>query len=145
MTTTKPVIAALVAQFPITLDIRHNQDAILSIIARAQPDTLIVLPEGALSGYAEDPAFLQTIDTQMLTTALHDLRHDVVRQRVHLVFGSCVLEDGHWYNAGLYYEPRREHFVYRKVNLAISERAAFAAGAALDVVALHIAGHSINL
>jgi predicted amidohydrolase len=138
-------ISALVAQFPIGLDLRANRDAILDVIGRAAPQTLIVLPEGALSGYAEDPAFLAAIDPADLDAALGELRAAVARRQVHLVFGSCLREDGAWFNAGIYAGPRHELFIYRKVNLAISERGAFRAGERLDGPLLEIAGQQVRL
>jgi predicted amidohydrolase len=139
------MISTVVAQFPVTLDIQHNLDVILSIVSQTAPDTLIVLPEGALSGYAEDSGFLGEIDPQYLTIALQKLREAAAQYQVHLIFGSCLLEDGNWYNAGIYYSPQHELFVYRKVNLAISERAAFTAGSALSVVKLKIRDRSVKV
>jgi hypothetical protein len=54
-------------------------------------------------------------------------------------------ENGKWYNAGIYYGPQREQFVYRKINLAISERTAFATGSQLSPVDLKINGRTIRL
>jgi len=117
-------LSVLVAQFPITLNIRENLDAITSVLAHAEQDDLVILPEGALSGYAEDPTFLQGIDKVLLTESQSALRDQAARHRVHLVFGSCVYEASQWYNGGLYYGPNRETFLYRKVNLATGERGA---------------------
>ena len=145
MTNAKTTIAALVAQFAIALDIRQNLDAILSIVSDAAPDTLVILPEGSLSGYAEDAAFLNEIDRQLLANALHNLREAVVRHGVHLVFGSCLYENDKWYNTGIYYGPQQKQFVYRKVNLAIGERTVFAAGSQLSPFKLDVNGCTVNL
>jgi predicted amidohydrolase len=137
--------SALVAQFPITLDIQHNLDVMLSILAQVEPDTLVILPEGALSGYAEDPEFLSEINPQLLAIALRKLQQFASQSHLHLIFGSCLLEHGKWYNAGIYYGPRQEQFVYRKVNLAMSERAVFTAGAQLSLLKLDINGRILKL
>lgn len=137
-------IHALVAQFPITLDIKHNLNVILSIVEQAKENTLIVLPEGALSGYDEDAQFLRNIDLSLLTDSLQTLRRVVERQNVHLVFGSCLFEDGKWFNAGLYYSPQHE-LIYRKVNLATSERGCFAAGSNLSITETHIDDQPVKL
>jgi predicted amidohydrolase len=138
-------ISTLVAQFPVTLDIQHNLDVILSILAQAEPDTLVILPEGALSGYAEDTGFLGEINQQLLAIALRKLQEVALQSHIHLIFGSCLLEHGKWYNAGIYYGPRQEQFVYRKVNLATSERAVFTAGSQLSPLKLDINGRSLKL
>lgn len=57
-----PAISTLVAQFPVTLNIQHNLEIILLIVSQAEPGTLVILPEGAVSGYAEDPGVLAEID-----------------------------------------------------------------------------------
>lgn len=132
------LIDIAVAQFPVTLDIQHNLAMILSILSQAKPNSLVILPEGALSGYAENPEFLNAIDLQILAIALQELQVATTQAHVHLIFGSCLYEHGKWYNAGIYYGARQEQFVYRKVNLAINERTTFTAGSQLSLVDLNI-------
>lgn len=139
------LIPTLVGQFPVTLNIQHNLDIILSILSQAEPSTLVILPEGALSGYAEDLEFLGEINQQLLKVALRKLQEVAVQSKIHLIFGSCLLENEKWYNAGIYYGPRQEQFIYRKVNLATSERAVFTAGSQLSQVELNFNGRSIRL
>lgn len=71
------LISVLVAQFPISLDISANLQGIRTILSQAQPHDLVVLPEGALSGYSEDHAFLQGIDLAVLEASLRVLRDEV--------------------------------------------------------------------
>jgi len=139
-----PHISALVAQFPITLDIGENLDVVLSVLARAEQDDLVVLPEGALSGYAQDPAFLRGIDVALLGDSLRALRDEAARRQVHLIFGSCVREAAEWYNAGLYYGSDKA-FVYHKVNLATSERGHFTAGSQLPVIEMTMRRGTVKL
>ncbi len=133
MTTHSRYLTALVAQFPITLDIQANCAAITALLDHAQPHDLVVLPEGALSGYDENPAFLTQIDHAQLSDSLAYLRAEVDARRIHLFFGSCLPEANQWFNAGLYYGPGGAEFVYHKVNLATAERGHFTAGATLPV------------
>ena len=145
MDTNATRVSALVAQFPVTLDIEHNLSAIISALARAEPGDLVVLPEGALSGYAQDPAFLHGIDVALLADLMRTLRAEVARRRVHLIFGSCVYEVDKWYNAGIYYGPDGETFVYHKVNLATSERGHFTAGSQLPTVDIVLQGRPVKV
>jgi predicted amidohydrolase len=115
-------IGVLVAQFPVSLDIDKNLDAIVHVLDCAREEVLVILPEGALSGYAEDAAFLQAIDIARLTASWHFLAEEATRRNVHLIFGSCLQEAGQWYNTGIYHGPRGEQFVYRKINLATGEQ-----------------------
>ena len=138
-------VSTLVAQFPVTLDIQHNLDLILSILSKAKPHTLAIFPEGALSGYTEDTKFLGEIDRQLLAIAMCKLREFVVQSQIHLIFGSCLIENGKWYNAAIYYGPRQEQFIYRKVNLATSERDVFTAGSELSLLQLDLNSRSLKL
>ena len=137
-----PVVAA---QFSVTFDIQHNLREILSFVQQAQRDELLILPEGALSGYSEDPAFLEQIDISELDVAMQMLAESVYQKHVHLVVGSCLFEDGAWWNVGLYFSPQRTRFMYRKVNLAMHERAHFSAGSELPVFSIQREGSSINI
>ncbi len=138
-------ISVLVAQFPITLDVKDNLSAITSMLAYAQPGDLVILPEGALSGYAQDPAFLDDIDVAFLAESMRVLQTEAVQRQVHLIFGSCVREAGRWYNAGLYYGPNEETFVYRKINLATNERGYFVAGSQLPTVDIVLNGRPVRV
>jgi predicted amidohydrolase len=145
MNTDASHISVLVAQFPITLDIERNLRAIISALARAEPGDLVILPEGALSGYDQDSAFLHGIDLALLVESMHALRAEVAQRRVHLIFGSCVYEADRWYNAGIYYGPDEETFVYHKVNLATSERGHFTAGSQLPTVDIVLQGRPVRV
>jgi predicted amidohydrolase len=46
----------------------------------------------------------------------------------HQLIGSCIQELGNWYNAALYFGPDKEFYIYRKINLATSERGFFKPG-----------------
>ena len=138
------LINAIVAQFSVTFDIKHNLNVILSTIEQAKEDSLIVLPEGALSGYDEDARFLQSIDPSLLEDALQTLRRVVERKNVNLIFGSCLFENGNWFNAGIHFAPRHE-FIYRKVNLATNERGCFTAGSNLSIIKTRINNQPVKL
>jgi len=57
-----PIVAV---QFPISLDIGKNLETILSVISTSKENELFVFPEGALSGYDVDPAFLEKLASGM--------------------------------------------------------------------------------
>ena len=56
-----------------------------------------------------------------------------------------MYEGGKWYNAGLYYGPGEETFVYHKVNLATSERGHFAAGSQLPILEIALCGRPVKI
>jgi predicted amidohydrolase len=138
-------ISVAVIQFPVLLDISSNLDHLLSFITSVDEETLVITPEGAISGYSQDPNFVKGINTQMLEQALKKVREEVVRRKIHLVVGSCIEEAEKWCNAALYMGPRQELSIYRKINLAMSERGVFQAGHELPVFSLSIRGVHIKL
>src|SRR5262245_15689022 len=115
-------ISAIVAQFPVSLDIQQNMTHIRRIIDEAHRDELVVLPEGAISGYAENIEFLYRIDKRRLAEALKELEVIAQQRGIHLIVGSCLYEDDGWWNAGLYLSPQGQRFTYCKINLATHER-----------------------
>ncbi|WP_405904767.1 hypothetical protein OG742_00565 [Streptomyces sp. NBC_00828] len=62
-----------IAQFSITWDIEQNLAAITSLLADVQPDKIVVLPEGALSGYGADPSALERLPPSALAHAMDRL------------------------------------------------------------------------
>src|SRR5437879_6794018 len=115
-------ISVAVGQFPISFAITENVQYILSMLEQVEPNDLLVLPEGAISGYNEDSRFLELIDRRLLADAIERIAEVVKRKQVHLIAGSCLQEEGARYNAGLYFSPRGVRAHYRKVNLATGER-----------------------
>ncbi|MBD2514752.1 carbon-nitrogen hydrolase family protein [Nostoc sp. FACHB-973] len=140
-----PTVSATVAQFPVSLDISANMDHLLSIIYAVEEQTLVVTPEGSVSGYSQDSIFLEQIDTILLEQAIEKLRDEAAQRQLHLVVGSCIQELGNWYNAALYFGPRKEFHVYRKINLATSERGFFKAGNELPAFSVVIHGLTVSL
>lgn len=133
------------AQFPVTLDLGENVGHIREVLAESQPGDLVVLPEGALSGYAEDPAFLGELDPAAITAGVEELAREARGRGVHLFVGSCLPEGERWFNAGLYLGPRGERFTYRKVNLATAERGHFSAGDVLPTLDLDLGGGTLRV
>jgi predicted amidohydrolase len=132
-------ISAVAAQFPVSLTIAENVRHIRAILEQTQPDELLVLPEGAISGYSEDPSFLNAIDLDELDSALHEIQEAASWRGVHLVGGACLRDGDKWRNAALYFAPDGSRSMYCKVNLATSERGVFTAGDKLPVFSMRFA------
>lgn len=47
-------IRGAIWQFPVSLDIQANLKAMIRGLQAAEPETLLVMPEGAISGYAPE-------------------------------------------------------------------------------------------
>jgi predicted amidohydrolase len=136
-------LEAVLGQFPVSLHVERNLACIREIIACARPGNLVVLPEGALSGYEEDPAFLGQLHPREIGAGIERLRSEARERSVHLFFGSCWQEQRRWFNAGLYASPSGEFFVYRKANLATRERGHFTAGNSLPILALLVGNERV--
>ncbi|MFC4012927.1 carbon-nitrogen hydrolase family protein [Nonomuraea purpurea] len=126
-------------QIPITWDIAENLSTIAAVLTDAQPDEIIVLPEGALSGYGSDLSVLSRLDPTALARAIDDLATLVREKAVHLFCGSLLFERGAWWNAALYFSPHGTTWTYRKINLAMNERGLLKAGSELPTLQLHLA------
>ena len=126
-------ISAVAAQFPVSLSIADNVRQTRALLEQAQPDELLILPEGAISGYADDMRFLQAVDTVELECALHDVQQAAQQSGAHLVVGSCLCEGDSWRNAAVYFAPDGSKSTYYKVNLATHERGILRAGDTLPV------------
>lgn len=121
-------LKAFVVQIPNSFDVRANSEMMLSMLKDVPASALVVFPEGALSGYAEDSEFVNNIDTRALGEAIELMKNYASSRRIHLTFGTCIKDRNSWYNATLYFGPEGSQHVYRKVNLAISERGLFKSG-----------------
>ncbi|MGH9170301.1 MAG: carbon-nitrogen hydrolase family protein [Acidimicrobiales bacterium] len=106
---------------------------------------MVVLPEGALSGYDDELSGLDSLDSDELAGALAVVAAAVVRAEVHLFCGSLQLVDGYWRNAALYFSPTGGRWTYYKVNLATNERGRLAAGDSLPVLSVPLASASVGV
>jgi len=138
-------LKSFVIQFPISSDVLENECQMLALLAGIPKFSLVVFPEGALSGYSEDISFVDDIDLQALSSAIVRFKAYAVKAQIHLTFGSCIYEQESWYNAAFYFGPNDEQFIYRKANLAMSERGRFSAGNELSCFEIQHYGHSVKV
>jgi predicted amidohydrolase len=131
-------VSIVLGQFPISFDIEQNLNYINHILDKSGKDDLIILPEGALSGYDDDVSFLKNIDLKKLSSAMGVIKKAVTKKEVHIIFGSCIYQDLNWFNAAIGYSHSSNDFVYRKVNLATHERGIFKAGDELPVYEINV-------
>lgn len=138
-------VSILVGQFPISFDIEENLNNIVTILERSEIDDLVVLPEGALSGYADDTSFLKEINLQALQQGLDRLKQEVIDRKIHLIFGSCIYVEQAWYNSAICYSYNNQEFIYKKINLAAHEIGVFEAGNQLPVYKLKLISGVVNI
>lgn len=138
-------VSVLVGQFPITFNIYENLEEIKLILEKSQKDDLVVLPEGALSGYSDDITFLKDVKVEELKNAMKLLKEEVIKRKIHLIFGSCIFEKEAWYNAAICYSYNNPDFIYKKLNLALHERGYFGPGDKLEVYPLKIREEIVNI
>lgn len=138
-------VSIIIGQFPITFNIEENLNKIKQILDEANEDDLVILPEGALSGYDDDISFLKYIDLQMLNYAMNQLKSEVIKRKIHIIFGSCIYQDSNWFNAAIFNSYNNDDFIYKKVNLATHERNVFKAGDELPVFDIIINNQHLKL
>jgi predicted amidohydrolase len=83
-------VSTLIAQFPVGWDIEENVATISGMVADARRDDVVVLPEGALSGYGPDLSVLDTLDHTALARAVEAVADLARRQGIHLFCGSLL-------------------------------------------------------
>jgi len=137
-------LSALLIQFPVSQSIPKNLETILSLLDNSQTGDIVLFPEGAVSGYAQDMTFLKDIDPKELNAALDELRAQAQLRRIYLWVGTLIPEGGEWYNAAFGFTPNGGAFQYRKINLAHHERGIITPGSDLPVFDLEIADKVIK-
>lgn len=126
------------AQFRVTQSIPENTASILSQLENVHAGDLVLFPEGAVSGYAQDLSFIKDIDPKALTTALDELRDRAQKRGIHLWVGTLIQDGSEWYNAAIGFTPSGGAFQYRKINLAHHERGIITPGSDLPVFELEM-------
>lgn len=127
-------VPVAVAQVPVGWSVRRNVGTVLDVVGAAAPGTVLVLPEGMLSGYDDQLSGLADLDPAELAGARDAVAQVAQRSGVHVCCGSLHWADGRWWNAAYYFPAEGESWTYRKVNLAMHERGRLAAGSALPTL-----------
>ena len=132
-------------QFPVLMDVDSNLRELQAAVAGLAPHTLVVAPEGCLSGYLPRPGFVAQLDDGTTARAIETAREIASRAQIHLVAGACLRIDGLWRNASFYMGPQKQLWRYDKINLAHSERGDFTPGDELPVAEVAIDGEPVRL
>ena len=132
------IVSAIIAQFPISLSIQTNLEAIYTVLDQAKSGDLVLFPEGCVSGYSTDSSFLEKIQSHELEIALGHIQNMAEKRNLHVWVGACINENGKWFNVAYGFTPDGKTHLYHKINLANHERGYFSAGAGLPVFNLQI-------
>lgn len=137
-------IRAVLAQVPVTRDVEANVRVARQVLADNESADLIVFPEGLVSGYSADLWWLGAADAEAIEAGLGKLVRAARHGRTSLWVGSLVrAETDMWRNVAVGITPEGRVFEYQKANLATCERGLVAAGNALPVFDLPIAGGAV--
>ncbi|WP_170885613.1 carbon-nitrogen hydrolase family protein [Bacillus alkalicellulosilyticus] len=124
-------IQIALAQFEPSFNVNKNLNKMTNLLSHSVKGDIVVFPEGCLSGYSHNLDFLQFEIINDIKQAIKELQKIARDKEIHLIFGSCILEDEDWYNAGIYVSPKGMSHTYKKVNLAFHERGFLKAGNSL--------------
>ncbi|MEA2580013.1 MAG: hypothetical protein QOE83_905 [Actinomycetota bacterium] len=119
------MVDVYVVQMPLSWDAEENAGTIVQALEQVAPGSLVVTPEGSLSGYPVDGDFtrLAEVDEPAQAEVLTGLQ-DAARQRnVVLCVGMLRRDEGSWVNEAIVLSETGPH-AYRKRNLSENERAA---------------------
>jgi len=132
-------------QCPVLMDAGANVSSLDAAVAGLPPQTLVVAPEGLLSGYLPQPGFVAQLDEGATAQAIRRAAALAVRADLHLIVGACTRIDGAWRNSTFYFGPGGQSWRYDKINLARSERGDFVAGNSLPVFDVTVGGRPVRL
>lgn len=132
-------------QCPVQMDVGANVRELEAAIASLAPQTLVVAPEGLLSGYPSEAGSVTKLDDAITARAIEHTRALAVQAGIHIVAGACVRIDGAWRNSSFYFGPDGRSYRYDKINLARSERGHFTPGNTLPVFDLQWEGQAVRL
>ncbi|RSL28841.1 carbon-nitrogen hydrolase family protein [Salibacterium salarium] len=132
------------AQFEPSFKVLKNLQKMTDLISHSTKGDIVVFPEGCLSGYSDNLDFLQKDIMKDIDLAIVELQQISKEKDIHLIFGSCIIEDDDWYNAGFYISPKGVKHTYKKVNLAFHERETFKAGNELSCFYIELDGKQIK-
>jgi predicted amidohydrolase len=113
-------LSVVIAQIPAVWDVDTNLAAVREVLDSTHPGDVVIFPEGMLSGYAEDLTPLRTMDPDRVRAAVAALS---AGNRAQVFLGSLLPTATGWCNAAVLLSPGREPRIYRKINLAVNERA----------------------
>jgi omega-amidase len=138
-------IEVAAAQIPVGWDLEENLSWIANAAVEAGDAELLVLPEGAISGYDPELSELEHLRRDAIQEAIEAVAAIAVRHRTHLFCGSLLHDEGEWWNAALCFSAQGGLEIYRKVNLATRERGRLAAGVELATFGLEAGGTRIEV
>ncbi|NUR90279.1 MAG: carbon-nitrogen hydrolase family protein, partial [Nonomuraea sp.] len=92
-----------VAQIPVSWEVERTLRHVRAAIARCQAGDLLLLPEGALSGYGPDLSPLDDSRAEAVNRAADTVAALAERHRVHVFCGSLIRDQDAWWNAALYF------------------------------------------
>jgi len=132
-------------QCRVQMDVGANLRDLESALDALPPETLVVAPEGLLSGYLPEPGFVVHLDEATIAQAIERAQGLAMRRRIHLIAGACVRVGASWHNSSFYFGPNGQSWRYDKVNLATSERPDFTPGNSLPTFDVVVDGHPVRL
>ena len=132
-------------QCPVLMDVDANLRHLGAAVAASPPHSVLVAPEGLLSGYLPEPGFVARLDDKATAHAIEKTRRLATEAHLHIFVGACVRVDGVWRNSTFYFGPDGRRWRYDKINLAQSERSDFAPGDHLPFLDVMVDGRPVRL
>jgi predicted amidohydrolase len=131
-------VSVVLGQVPIAWDVDENLATMQSVLDLANPQDIVALPEGMISGYDDHLSGLAALRPEAVNAAKDAVSQMVRERNLHLFCGTLMSESGAWSNAMLYFSPDGGRLEYRKVNLATRERSVLVAGSHLPIFNLEV-------
>lgn len=128
--------------FNVERNVAHIKSSLQSIPA----ETIVVTPEGAISGYSECADDFQRYQSREIQNGIRALFEYATLKNIHLFTASALKEHSVWYNTGLYLGPAADSpIIYKKINLSTNDRTFFTPGRSQIVIELPLEKRKIKV
>ena len=135
----------VLASFPMTLDTAENLGQMLDLLAQCDAHEVVIFPEGSLSGYSDDMAFLMEVNLSQVNAGLDRLHRLALEKHLHVFAGAIRQDDQGWRNQAHYLSPTGQRAVYNQANLATHERGHLVPGESLPVIDVALPGGTLRV
>lgn len=118
-------------------NVADNLATIINYVAEATTRSILIFPEGMLSGYEPSQEdYLQRLSQQEIENGITAIQQAAHKRDLDVIFGTAYQEGRKWFNTAVWVNSTGQT-IYRKVNLANLDRLHFEFGDDLPVFKYH--------
>lgn len=126
-----------IAQLGVNQALATNLSQMMAVLEQVQSDEWVIFPEGVLSGYfPESPEYLSNLDAAAIKRGIDGIHNLVQAKNCNCIFGTALLQAGHWFNSAILLTHTGARFIHHKVELSELDRQVFSPGTEVNAVTI---------